>query len=46
MLALGWLDENTFLPVNSILFSVENKKNRIMDAILVMKMVGQMDTYY
>ena len=29
MLTLGWSDGNTFLPVNSILLSTENKKNRI-----------------
>lgn len=29
MLTLGWSDGNTFLPVNSILLSTENRKNRI-----------------
>lgn len=29
MLTLGWSDGSTFLPVNSILLSSENKKNRI-----------------
>ena len=29
MLTLGWSDGSTFLPVNSILLSTENKKNRI-----------------
>ena len=28
MLTLGWSDGSTFLPVNSILLSTENKKNR------------------
>lgn len=32
MLTLGWSDGNTFLPVNSILLSSENKKNRINEA--------------
>lgn len=32
MLTLGWSDGNTFLPVNSILLSTENKKNRINEA--------------
>ena len=32
MLTLGWSDGTTFLPVNSILLSTENKKNRINDA--------------
>lgn len=32
MLTLGWSDGSTFLPVNSILLSSENKKNRINDA--------------
>ena len=32
MLTLGWADGNTFLPVNSILLSSENKKNRINEA--------------
>lgn len=29
MLTLGWSDGSTFLPVNSILLSSENKKNRV-----------------
>lgn len=32
MLTLGWSDGSTFLPVNSILLSTENKKNRINEA--------------
>ena len=32
MLALGWSDGSTFLPVNSILLSTENKKYRINEA--------------
>lgn len=32
MLTLGWTDGATFLPVNSILLSSENKKNRINEA--------------
>ena len=32
MLTLGWSDGSTFLPVNSILLSTENKKNRVNDA--------------
>lgn len=32
MLTLGWSDGNTFLPVNSILLSSENKKSRINEA--------------
>lgn len=32
MLTLGWSDGNTFLPINSILLSSENKKNRINEA--------------
>lgn len=32
MLTLGWLDGNTFLSVNSVLNSSENKKNRINEA--------------
>ena len=32
MLTLGWSDGNTFLPVNSILLSTENKKNRVNEA--------------
>lgn len=37
MLTLGWSDGSTFLPVNSILLSTENKKNRINDANAVDK---------
>jgi hypothetical protein len=29
VLTLGWSDGSTFLPVNSILLSTENKKNRV-----------------
>ena len=32
MLTLGWSDESTFLPVNSILLSSEKKKNRVREA--------------
>ncbi|MBO5485339.1 MAG: transposase [Eubacterium sp.] len=32
MLTLGWSDGSTFLPVNSVLLSSENKKNRINEA--------------
>lgn len=32
MLTLGWSDGSTFIPVNSVLLSSENKKNRINDA--------------
>ena len=32
MLTLGWSDGTTFLPVNSVLLSSENKKNRINEA--------------
>lgn len=32
MLTLGWSDGSTFLPVNSVLLSTENKKNRISEA--------------
>ena len=32
MLTMGWSDGSTFLPVNSILLSSENKKNRINKA--------------
>ncbi len=32
MLTLGWTDGTTFLPVNSILLSTDNKKNRINGA--------------
>lgn len=37
MLTLGWSDGSTFLPVNSILLSSENKKNRINEATVVDK---------
>ena len=37
MLTLGWSDGSTFLPVNSILLSSENKKNRINEANAVDK---------
>ena len=37
MLTLGWTDGSTFLPVNSILLSSENKKNRINEANTVDK---------
>lgn len=37
MLTLGWSDGSTFLPVNSVLLSTENKKNRINDANAVDK---------
>ena len=37
MLTLGWTDGCTFLPVNSILLSSENKKNRINEANTVDK---------
>lgn len=37
MLTLGWSDGSTFLPVNSILLSSENKKNRINEAAAVDK---------
>ncbi|WP_301281556.1 hypothetical protein [Anaerocolumna aminovalerica] len=33
MLTLGWSNGSTFLPVNSILFSTENAKNRINESI-------------
>ena len=32
MLTLGWSDGTTFLPVNSVLLSTENKKNRVNEA--------------
>ena len=32
MLTLGWSDGNTFLPINSILLSSENRKKRINEA--------------
>ena len=37
MLTLGWSDGSTFLPVNSILLSSENEKNRINEAVEVDK---------
>ena len=37
MLTLGWSDGNTFLPINSILLSTENEKNRINEAVNVDK---------
>ncbi len=37
LLTLGWSDGSTFLPVNSILLSTENKKNRINEAAAVDK---------
>lgn len=33
MLTLGWSDGSTFLPINSVLLSSKNKKNRINDAV-------------
>lgn len=33
MLTLGWSDGSTFLPVNSVFLSSENKKNRINEAV-------------
>lgn len=33
MLTLGWSDRSTFLPINSVLLSSKNKKNRINDAL-------------
>ena len=32
MLTLGWSDDSTFLPVNSVILSSENKRNRINEA--------------
>ena len=32
MLTLGWSDGSTFLPVNSVLLSSENRKNRVNEA--------------
>ena len=32
MLTLGWSDGNTFLPINSVLLSSENKQNRLAEA--------------
>lgn len=37
MLTLGWSDGSSFLPVNSILLSSENKKNRVNEAVKVDK---------
>ena len=37
MLTLGWADGSTFLPVNSVLLSTENRKNRINEATEVDK---------
>ena len=37
MLNLGWSDGSTFLPVNSILLSTENRQNRINEAMEVDK---------
>jgi hypothetical protein len=37
MLTLGWSDGSTFLPVNSLLLSSENKRNRINEATEVDK---------
>ena len=37
MLTLGWSDGSTFLPINSILLSSENKRNRINEAAQVDK---------
>ena len=37
MLTLGWSDGSTFLPVNSVLLSSENKKNRGNEAAAVDK---------
>jgi len=37
MLTLGWSDGNTFLPINSILLSTENKQNRINETKTVDK---------
>ena len=33
MLTLGWSDGSTFLPVNSVLLSTENRKNRINEGL-------------
>ena len=33
MLTLGWTDGSTFLPVNSILLSTDNKKKRVNEAV-------------
>ena len=37
MLTLGWSDGSSFLPLNSILLSSENKKNRVNEAVKVDK---------
>ena len=37
MLTLGWTDGSTFIPVNSVLLSSENRKSRINDAASVDK---------
>lgn len=37
MLTLGWSDGSTFLPINSVLLSSKNKKNRINDAVEIDK---------
>mgnify|MGYP001029953647 FL=1 len=37
MLTLGWSDGSTFLPVNNVLLSSENKKNRVNEAAEVDK---------
>ena len=37
MLTLGWSDGSTFLTVNSVLLSSENKKNRVNEAVDVDK---------
>ena len=37
MLTLGWTDGSTFIPVNNVLLSSENRKNRINDAASVDK---------
>ena len=37
MLTLGWSDGSTFLPINSILLSSENQKNRVNEATKVDK---------
>lgn len=37
MLTLGWSDGSTFLPINSVLLSTDNKKNRINEDTVVDK---------
>lgn len=37
MLTLGWSDGSTFMPVNSVLLSTENRQNRINEATEVDK---------